>query len=70
MVEDENTDWRALLEKWGLHQAADIIEKYGIDSETDLSSENMDLLFDMRRRRIFMSPFRRILFVVIESSFS
>ena len=68
MVED--TGWRALLEKQGLHQAADIFEKYGIDSETDLSSENTDPLFDMRSRRIFVSPFRRILFVVIESSFS
>jgi hypothetical protein len=48
----EGTGWRALLEKQGLHQAADIFEKYGID------------------RRIFISPFRRILFVVIESSFS
>jgi len=26
-----------LLEKEGLHQATDILKKYGIDSETDLS---------------------------------
>ena len=26
-----------LLEKEGLHQAADTLKKYGIDSETDLS---------------------------------
>jgi hypothetical protein len=34
---EEKAGWRALLEKEGLHQAAHILEKYGIDSQTDLS---------------------------------
>ena len=38
MVEDKDTGWRGLLsEKQGLHQEADILEKYGMDRETDLS---------------------------------
>ena len=40
MVEDtdKDTGWRGLLsEKQGLHQQADILERYGMDSETDLS---------------------------------
>ena len=32
MVEEKDKDWRALIEKQGLHQAADILENYGIDS--------------------------------------
>jgi hypothetical protein len=30
------TVFRRTIEKEGLHRAADILEKYGIDSETDL----------------------------------
>ena len=33
----EDTAWLAVLEKKGLHQAAGILESYGIDSETDVS---------------------------------
>ncbi len=34
---ETDTGARALLEKPGLHQAAHILEEYGICSETDLS---------------------------------
>ena len=38
-----DTGWRALLEtEQGLHQATDILEKYGIGSETDLSELEQD----------------------------
>ena len=37
MVEGTDTGWLAVLEKKGRHQAAGIIENYGIDSETDVS---------------------------------
>ena len=37
MVEGTDTVWLAVLEKKGLHQAAGILENYGIDSETDVS---------------------------------
>ena len=37
MVEGTDTGWLAVLEKKGLHQAAGILENYGIDSETDVS---------------------------------
>ena len=37
-----DTGWRTLLEKHGLHQGADILEKYGIDSKTDLSELEQD----------------------------
>ena len=36
MVEGTDTGWLAVLEKKGLHQAAGILENYGIDSETDV----------------------------------
>ncbi len=36
MVEGTDTGWLEVLEKKGLHQAAGILENYGIDSETDL----------------------------------
>ena len=37
MVEQRDTGWLTVLDKKGLHQASDILEKYGIDSETDVS---------------------------------
>ena len=37
MVEGIDTGWLVVLEKKGLHQAAGILENYGIDSETDVS---------------------------------
>ena len=40
MVEDRHTGWHALLEKRGLHQPADILEKNGMDSETDVSGSS------------------------------
>ena len=33
----EDKVWNALLEKKGLHQEADVLEKYGIGSEIDVS---------------------------------
>ena len=42
MVEGEETGWLAVLEKKGLHQAADILDKYGINSETDVSVLDRD----------------------------
>ena len=32
VVEQTDTGWLVVLEKQGLHQAADILENYGIDS--------------------------------------
>ena len=37
MVEGRDKGWLAVLEKNGLRLAADILENYGIDSETDFS---------------------------------
>ena len=37
MVEETDTGWLTVLEKKGLHQAAGILENYGIASETDVS---------------------------------
>jgi len=42
MVEGEETGWLTVLEKKGLHQAADILDKYGINSETDVSVLDRD----------------------------
>jgi len=42
MVEGEETGWLAVLEKKGLLQAADILDKYGINSETDVSVLDRD----------------------------
>jgi hypothetical protein len=36
-MEGTDTGWMTVLEKKGLHQAAGILENYGIDSETDVS---------------------------------
>ena len=42
MVEGEETGWLTVLEKKGLHQVADILDKYGINSETDVSVLDRD----------------------------
>ena len=44
MVEGEDTGWLVGLEKKGLHQATEILENYGIDSETDVSVLDRDYL--------------------------
>ena len=41
-MEQRDTAWLVVLEKKGLHQAADILENYGIDSETDVSLLDQD----------------------------
>ena len=42
IMEGEDTGWRWSLEKKGLHQVAEILENYGIDSETDVSLLDRD----------------------------
>ena len=42
MVEQRDTGWLVVLEKKGLHQVTDILENYGIDSETDVSVIDQD----------------------------
>jgi hypothetical protein len=42
MVEGEETGWMTVIEKKGLHQAAEILDKYGINSETDVSVIDRD----------------------------
>ena len=42
MVEGTDTGWLTVLEKNGLRLAAEILENYGIDSETDLSVLDQD----------------------------
>ena len=37
MQEEKGTGWPELLQKQGLHQVADILDKYGIGSATDVS---------------------------------
>ena len=41
-MDGEDTAWLVVLEKKGLHQAAGILESYGIDSETDVSLLDQD----------------------------
>ena len=41
-MDGEDTAWLVVLEKKGLHQAAGILESYGIDSETDVSLLDRD----------------------------
>ena len=36
-MEGADTGWLSEFEKKGLHQVAEILENYGIDSETDVS---------------------------------
>ena len=42
MVEQTDTGWLTVLEKNGLRPAADILENYGINSETDVSVLDRD----------------------------
>ena len=42
MVEGSDTAWLTVLEKNGLRLAVEILENYGIDSETDLSVLDQD----------------------------
>ena len=42
MVEGEESGCLSELEKKGLHQAAEILENYGINSETDVSVLDRD----------------------------
>jgi hypothetical protein len=42
MVEGTDTVWLTVLEKNGLRLAVEILENYGIDSETDLSVLDQD----------------------------
>jgi len=39
MVEERDTGWLVVLDKKGLHQAVEILDNYGIDSETDLGQQ-------------------------------
>ncbi len=41
-MEQTDTGWLTVLEKNGLRLTADILENYGIDSETDLSVVDQD----------------------------
>ena len=47
MVEGEDTGWMTVLEKKGLHQSTEILENYGIESETDVSLFDRDDLFKL-----------------------
>jgi len=38
----EDRGWLTAMEKKGLHQAADILDNYGINSETDMSVLDRD----------------------------
>jgi hypothetical protein len=38
----EDRGWLSVIEKQGLHQAAEILENYGINSETDVSVLDRD----------------------------
>jgi hypothetical protein len=42
MVEQTDTGWLTVLEKNGFRVSVDILEDYGIDSETDLSVIDQD----------------------------
>ena len=50
MVEETDTVWWALLEKHGLHQATDILEKYGISSVTEVSDLEKDDFRELEAR--------------------
>ena len=47
MVEREDTGWLTVLEKKGLYQEEEILENYGIDSETDVSLLDPESLFSI-----------------------
>ena len=57
-VEETNKGRRALLEKQGLHQAAYILEKYGIGSETDVSELDQDDCSNLESESRGLSPLR------------
>ena len=38
----EDRGWLSVIEKQGLHQTAEILENYGINSETDVSVLDRD----------------------------
>jgi len=42
MVEDRDTGWVVVFEKKGMYQTVDILENYGIDSDTDVSVIDQD----------------------------
>ena len=42
MMEGEESGWLSELEKKGLHQSAEILENYGMNSETDVSVFDRD----------------------------
>ena len=42
MMEGEDTGWIPVIEKKGLHQETEILENYGIDSESDVSVSDRD----------------------------
>ena len=42
-----NTAWLMVFEKKGLHQETDILENYGIDSESDVSLLDQDDFSDL-----------------------
>ena len=47
MVEQTDTGWLTVLEKNGLRPVADILENYGIGSETDVSLLDPDDLSNL-----------------------
>ena len=50
MVEERDTGWLTELVKKGLHQAVEILDNYGIDSETDVSVLDQDDLSNLVSR--------------------
>ena len=42
MVEERDKGWLTELEKKGMNQTAEILQNYGIDSETDVSVLDQD----------------------------
>ena len=50
MVEGEESGWLSELEKKRLYQAAEILENYGINSETDVSVHDRDDLCKLASR--------------------
>jgi hypothetical protein len=50
MVERTDTGWLVVLEKKGLHQAAGILENYGIDSETDVDYIELSMQSQFNKR--------------------
>jgi hypothetical protein len=55
MVEDRDTGWVVVFEKKGMYQTVDILENYGIDSDTDVSvidQDNFNKLVSPRLRSL------------------